>query len=451
MTRSVIPAPRTASPVSAIPSPTTHGVQDGGAGPHPVTARLAELVTRLETAGQAIGFPAATLIDWEPLGEVFTSGLINNLGDPATVGLYPRQAKDLEQEAIDILADLLRAPAGDRWGYITAGAHEGVEWALRLARRRLPAGALVMHSRAAHPVVPDAADTLALPSIVLACDENGELDYADLETQTAMRRDRPMIVVATAGTTWSEAVDDVRRITAVLDRQQIPTGRRFVLVDTAFAGIPLALLDPADRPGFDLADGADAIVVSGHKFFGTPMPCAAVLTRRSLIPSTAPVGYTGGTHNTLSFSRNGHAAVALWYVLNILNRDRLAEIADAARDVARHLHHGLLALGWPAWRNPHAMTVVLDAPPELIRSRYRLTVVDGRSHLVCAPGITRTLVDTFIADLTAATRGTRVPAQTVPEPPPTQPGDDTTPPVNGVETGAGRGLLRRRGGNGAKP
>jgi histidine decarboxylase len=316
--------------------------------------------------------------------------------------------KDLEVELIDMVADLLNAPPDDRWGYVTADASEGILWSLRLARRLL-GGAIVLHSAAAHPAVPDAVDTLGLRSLVLAADDSGELDYADLEAQVATRRDQKIIVVATAGTTWTEAVDDVRRITAVLDRQHIPAGRRFILVDAAFAGFPLAVLDPQQRPGFDLADGADAVVISTHKIPGTPTPGAAVITRDSLIRATVPVGYTGTPHSTLSCSRNGHAVVATWYALQVLNRGRLAEIFAECRDLAGFLHTELAALGWHPARNPLAMTVTFDAPPAPVRARHHLAEIDGRSHIVCAPGITRADLDPVFAGLAAA-RPTAQPA-----------------------------------------
>ena len=242
------------------------------------------------------------------------------------------------------------------------------------------------------------------------------MDYGDLAEQVGQRRDSPIVVVANAGTTFTEAVDDLRRIRRLLDDLAIPAARRFLLVDAALAGIPLALLDPADRPGFDIADGADCVVVSGHKFLATPMPCAAVIVKNSTRGRAPMVSYTGALDATIASSRNGHAALAIWYALTVLGRDGLAARAEQCRDLAAYTQHRLTALEWPAWRRPHAMTVTLTTPPQPIRSRWGLADHHGRSHIVCAPGTRRADLDALLTALAAHHHG--VPSA---DPPPTGP------------------------------
>src|SRR5262249_11498222 len=211
---------------------------------------------------------------------------------------------------------------------------------------------------------------------------------------------RPAVVVANVGTTMSETTDDVRQILRILDGVPMPAVRRFVLADAALSGIPLAMLNPADRAGFDLQDGADAVVVSGHKFLATPMPCAAVVVKASTVARAAPiVAYTGSPDSTISSSRNGHAALAIWYALTTCGRDGLAARARTSQELASYLHGRLSELGWPADRRPNAMTVTLAAPSRAIRTRWRLTAQEGRSHIVCVPGVTRQLLDEFLDTL----------------------------------------------------
>src|SRR5262249_62264624 len=114
-----------------------------------------------------------------PLAPFFSRGLLNNLGDPYIDGLYPLHVKDFEREAVDLLADLFRAPPGDRWGYVTSGATEGTLYGLWLARRLHPQ-AVVYHSTASHPSVAKAIDVLGMQSVVLRAGEDREVGLPGL-------------------------------------------------------------------------------------------------------------------------------------------------------------------------------------------------------------------------------------------------------------------------------
>ncbi len=371
----------------------------------PLLAELDALAARLEAARPCnIGFPGATDFDYSALAPLFIHHLLNNVGDPYVDGVAANHTKAMEREVVNFIADLLRAPADDRWGYVTTGASEGTLYALHLARSLHP-GAVVYHSDAAHASVAKAVELLAMPSIVVRTNTTGEMDYDDLADQLARRRDRAAVVVATIGTTMTEAVDDVRRITALLD--ELAMRRRFVHADAALSGIPLALLDPGGRPGFDFADGADSLIVSGHKFIGSPIPCGVVVVKASHRTRLASsLAYTGSPDVTITGSRSGHAPLVLWYALRRLGVEGLRARADDSRALAEYTVQSLVDSGWPAWRRPHAFTVVLDTPPPAVTTTWVLASHGGVSHIVCMPGVTRKQIDAFVADLTAAIQPT---------------------------------------------
>ena len=383
-------------------------------------AELDELLARLAAAQATnIGFPAAADVDYHLLAP-FLGFMLNNLGDPAVDGAYPLHCKKQEREALAAVAELLRAPEHDWWGYVTGGATEGNEYALYLARTKHPGG-IVYHSRAAHHCIGHAIDRLAMRSVVVGADEHGEIDYADLASLVDRHRDRPAIVVAGVGTAMSEAVDDVRRITQVLDEYSVC--QRWVHADAALSGIPLALLDPDDRPGFDFADGATSIIVSGHKFLSSPVPYGVVLVRDSHRPYGARAAtYTGSPDSTLTNSRSGLAALGLWYTLRRYGLAGLRARAEQSRELAAYTHGRLVEIGWEAHRHPHAFTVALATPPAPVTEKWALASHNGQSHIVCMPGVTREQIDAFVSDLVAAM--TQAPA----------------PPA--VETRRRRGLLR---------
>jgi histidine decarboxylase len=369
--------------------------------PEQLVAEVADLTVRLDAVRPFnIGFPGATDMDFGPLAGLLGGRLLNNVGDPFVDGLGANHTKAWEREVINTVATLFRAPEAQRWGYVTSGGSEGNLYGLWLASSLHP-DARVYFSDAAHPSVAKAARILDLAAIRIRTHPWGALDYDDLHDQVDQHRAHPAIVVATAGTTLCEAVDDVRAIRAVLDTAVVR--RRYIHVDAALSGIPLALLDPQDRPGFDFADGADSISVSGHKFIGTTMPCGIVTARASHRARLAQYGsYVASPDTTIANSRNGHAVAMLWYALRTLGTDGLKRRAVASRESAAYLHDRLTRLGCPSHRYPWAFTVVLPTPPAAVTDRWVMPGVDGWSHVITMPGITRDQIDGFLDDLARA-------------------------------------------------
>jgi histidine decarboxylase len=366
---------------------------------------LEALVFRLNQARpMTIGFPSAVDFDYSPLSPFFAHHLLNNVGDPTVDGAGANHTKAMEREVVNTVGDLLRAPRDDRWGYVTTGATEGNLCALYVARRTYP-DAVVYHSNAAHYSVPKAVDLLAMPSVVVQTDRRGEMDYADLRRKLEAGKGKAAVVVANIGTTMTEAVDRVGRITAILDELELT--RRFVHADAALAGLPLALLGPfVPRPSFDFADGADSMIISGHKFIGSPVPCGVVVVRaRHRISADPHISYIGTTDTTIAGSRSGHAPLLLWYALRHFGIDGLRVRAEACRRLAEYTVERLNELGWEAYRHEHAFTVVLRTPPPPVTTRWVLATSGGWSHIVCMPGVTRRQIDGFLADLGKAVRG----------------------------------------------
>jgi histidine decarboxylase len=375
-----------------------------GGEPDELAGTLAALHARLAHHRKTnIGFPGAVDFDFTELAP-FLATLLNNVGDPFVPGVGGAHTKDLEVAVLDWLADLFRAPADDRWGYVTSGGSEANLYALTLARETYPAGR-VYFSAAVHESIVKAVDILRMPRLVVRAAPNGELDYEDLRFVLSQYRHEPAIVVANIGTTMTEAIDDVPRIKQTL--RSLAMGAHFVHSDAALSGVPLAL-DEGPPPGFDLAvGGADTICVSGHKFIGSPFPYGVVLTRRSLVGRTArPGSYTASPDTTIAGSRSGHAPLFLWYRLTQLGwADGLRARAKRSRELAEYAELRLRAIGWDAWRShPRAFTVVLRTPPrEVTRDRgWALACQDEWSHLICMPGVTREQIDAFVGDLEAS-------------------------------------------------
>ena len=186
-----------------------------------ITAVLDHLVREADaTAATSIGFPGAVDLDHTEVMTRLGGRLWNNIGDPADEGGIAH-TRALERAVITWTADLLAMPADDRWGYVTTGGTEGTLSALHAAHRRKPT-ARIYYSAAAHYSVAKVVRLLGAHGILVHARPDGEMDYAHLAEQLHRRRRFPAIVVATAGTTMTEAVDDTSRIRADLEKAGQP-------------------------------------------------------------------------------------------------------------------------------------------------------------------------------------------------------------------------------------
>ncbi|MGS0527889.1 pyridoxal-dependent decarboxylase [Zobellia nedashkovskayae] len=179
--------------------------------------QIDELLTKLiQEKDRVIGYPVAKDFDYSPLYE-FLKHPINNVGDPYEDNTYKVQTHEMEREVVDFFAQLFRADQKDFWGYVTNGGSESNLYGLYLARELHPKG-MVYFSESTHYSVRKNIHLLNLPSITIRAQENGELDYEDLENTLQLNRDKPAIVLTTFGTTMTEAKDDVSKVKGILKK-----------------------------------------------------------------------------------------------------------------------------------------------------------------------------------------------------------------------------------------
>ncbi len=259
-------------------------------------------------------------------------------GGPATSAM--------EQEAVAALASMVGYDAGCL-GHLTSGGTVANLDALFIAREVATAngqpGGAVLHSAAAHYTHARMAHVLGMPSEAVPTDADGRMDADALDARLA--RGGVAVVVATAGTTGTGAVDPVADILDIAARHGVR-----VHVDAAYGGF-FALL--ARDPGSDGAallgadvcrhfaaiERADSVVLDPHKHGLQPYGCGAVLFRDPHVARfyahdspytyfTAGLAGSGsagsGLHlgeTTLECSRAGAAAAALWLTIEVLPLD----------------------------------------------------------------------------------------------------------------------------------
>lgn len=112
--------------------------------------------------------------------------------------------------------------------------------------------------------------------VKIACDD--ELRMRPEALEEAIARDRadgmiPCVVVATCGTTSSAAVDPIRAVGEIANREKI-----WYHVDAAYAGS--AMICPELRVHWDGVELADSLVFNPHKWLFTPIDCSVLYTRK---------------------------------------------------------------------------------------------------------------------------------------------------------------------------
>jgi histidine decarboxylase len=341
-----------------------------------------------------IGYPVSKDFDYSKLYE-FLKYPINNAGDPYVDSTYGIQTHEMEIEVIDFFAQLFRANPEDYWGYITNGGSESNLYGLYIARELFP-NAMVYFSESTHYSVKKNILLLNLPSIVIRSQENGEIDYEDLENTLQYNRHRPAIILTTFGTTMTEAKDDISKVKKIL--RKVAIHDHFIHCDAALSGSYGAFIEP--RIPFDFEDGADSIAISGHKFIGSPIPSGVILTKRSLRDRISKsVSYLGTLDTTITGSRNGHSPLFLWYAIKKMGVEGLRNRYLKSVEVAQYCKERLRDLGIEAWTNEGAITVVFPKVPEAIKEKWQLATSEGMTHVICMPNVTKAQIDEFIHDL----------------------------------------------------
>ncbi|QSH42250.1 histidine decarboxylase [Lentisphaerota bacterium ZTH] len=343
---------------------------------------------------KSIGYPCNFDYDYSELLP-FLSYSFNNLGDPFNTSNYSLNSMEYERDVIDFFADLTEMPLEERWGYVTNGGTEGNLYGLFLARETLP-GAVVYYSEDTHYSIGKALRLLNMRCIMIRHQENGEIDYEDLKESVKIHRDSPAIVLATAGTTMTGAVDNIEIIREIFKENLI--NDFYIHVDAALSGMILPFVD--EPQPWNFRDGADSISISGHKFIGAPMPCGVVLAKKTNRDRVArSIEYVGALDTTLTGSRNGLTPIMLWYAIN---RDGVVGFSRKARyclDLADYALNAFNKCGIAAWRNMNANTIVFPKPSCEVLERWDIAVHRDIAHIITMPSTSHKQIDELVNDL----------------------------------------------------
>jgi glutamate/tyrosine decarboxylase-like PLP-dependent enzyme len=288
------------------------------------------------------------------LGEMLAAGMNPNTGG------RDHSAIEVERQIVRWLAELFDFPA-TAGGLLVTGTSIANFICVAIARvdaagadvRRTGAdghGLVAYTSAGAHGCIPRAMDMVGLGSDALrlvAVDENHRMDVAALGA--AIARDRaagktPFLVVATAGTVDTGAIDDLSAIAQLCRRERL-----WFHVDGAFGA--LGVLAPSVRPLLKGIELADSIAFDFHKWGQVPYDAGCILVRDEATQLRAfafDVAYLRKESRGLAGNApwpcdlgpdlsRGFRALKIWFTLKTLGADRLGQAIDGTCAVARHL------------------------------------------------------------------------------------------------------------------
>lgn len=333
--------------------------------------------------------------------------LMNNCGDPYDAGNYLLDSKDYERALLDKLFEHFGLDkASSPWGYITTGGSESNKWGIHNGLRKFPDGR-VYYSTAAHYSVGKSVKigfdqskndiTLIKHSEIPPQKGSEKIDTNILLSQIRenWRINRePAIVLLTAGTTKTGAVDDIEFISKRLEIEKIP---HYIHVDAALFGGIAKNQNNAPRQ-LDMSKlGIDSISVSLHKYFGNHDVKSVVITKEP--PNAPKVDYIGQYDSTTAGSRTFNPFSSLQRINETLDRKMPDEYSKNVKIFERLLNEHKIEFT----RAENSNIFVIDQPSEFVYSKYQLSNFEDegeqKSHIIIFPSHKESKMVELVYDL----------------------------------------------------
>ncbi|KAF9682737.1 hypothetical protein SADUNF_Sadunf05G0139700 [Salix dunnii] len=333
-----------------------------------------------------LGYPFNLDFDYGALGQLQHFS-INNLGDPFIESNYGVHSRQFEVGVLDWFARLWEIEKNEYWGYITNCGTEGNLHGILVGREVFPNGVLYA-SRESHYSVFKAARMYRMDCEKVDCQISGEIDCADFKAKLLANKDKPAIINVNIGTTVKGAVDDLDLVIQTLEESGFSEDRFYIHCDGALFGLMMPFVKHAPKVTFKKPIGS--VSVSGHKFVGCPMPCGVQITRMEHINALSRnVEYLASRDATIMGSRNGHAPIFLWYMLNRKGYKGFQKEVQKCLRNAHYLKDRLHDAGISSMLSELSSTVVFERPldEEFVR-RWQLACQGNIAHVVVMPSVT---------------------------------------------------------------
>ncbi|OEL13100.1 Serine decarboxylase 3 [Dichanthelium oligosanthes] len=302
---------------------------------------------------------------------------------------YGVHSGHFEVAVLDWFARNLELPKDQCWGYVTNGGTEVNSHGLLVGTELFPEGILYA-SQDSHYSIFKISKMYIVKCIKIDMTASGEMDYDDFRSKLLKNTMSPGIVNVNIGTTMEGAIDDVDKIIATF--QYCGFDERFYIhCDGALAELIIPFVEQA----------IGSISVSFHKFIGCPMPCGAVMSRLKDVNrlQTTYMDYISSKNTTISGSRNGHAPIYLWYILNSIGYNGICREVEICLKNAQHLKYSLEKIRVSVFLNTLSTAVVFERPKdEAFVRKWQLSCEGNIAHVVVMPHVTIEKLNKFFEE-----------------------------------------------------
>ena len=345
----------------------------------------------------------------------------NNVGNPYQHSTIPYNTHDLEREIIDRFGKLYGFSQNNIWGFLSHSGTDSNMHGMYMGRTILKGRTGVIpkcyFTKEAHYSIQILRDLLGLESVFVETLPDGGMDSSDLKQKVTDNPDYPALVVATIGTTFKGAIDQVDRIQEALEGRS-----SYLHLDAALFGGYLPHTSYAKEvlhqsKSSPVAKRYDSIAVSCHKFFGFPAPAGLFITTKSyfdefneLYSQIHNPEYIGHVPGTITCSRDSVKPAEFYFFSTPSSIAKQVEDASSMLENTDYLleqmrTHSPYLL--PTRANDLSNTTYFKKPSNWIVEKYSLATmhleINGKkqdyAHVVVMPHATQNVLNEFLTDL----------------------------------------------------
>lgn len=345
----------------------------------------------------------------------------NNVGNPFKDSSIPFNTHDFERELILRFGKLYGVPPSNTWGFLSHSGTDSNMHGMYMGRTLLKGRTGVLpkayFTKEAHYSIQILRDLLGLETVFVETLPDGGMDPNDLRQKLADNPSHPALVIATIGTTFKGAIDQVDRIQEVLKRYT-----SYLHLDAALFGGYLPFTSHAGEVLYQSMSNStvvryDSIAVSCHKFFGFPSPAGLFITTKShfdefneLFGQIHNPEYIHHVPGTITCSRDAVKPAEFYFFSTPSAMVKLAEDAQSMLQNTVYLMEQMQAhfsYLQPTRANSLSNTIFFRKPSDRVVKKYSLATMhfeinnkkQDYAHVVVMPHASRKVLTEFMTDL----------------------------------------------------